>query len=65
MTAKTATRRLLATYRTQAEAAFGAIYWRNTSPADADVAVELGVKGTTAERPWAITAAKPSAGNGS
>ena len=55
---KAPARRLLATYRTQPEAAFGAIYWRNTEPADADIQVEAGVKGTTAERPWGVTASR-------
>ena len=58
--AKTPARRLLATYRTQPEAAFGAIYWRNTEGAAADIQVELGVLGTTTERPWGVTAARPA-----
>ena len=62
---KAPARRLLATYRTRPEAAFGAIYWRNTEPTDADVQVELGVLGTTPERPWAVTAIKTRPGGGS
>jgi len=61
--AKAPTRRLLATYPTKVEAAFGAIYWRNTEPTDADVQVELGVKGTTAERPWGVTAKRTGGGS--
>jgi hypothetical protein len=60
--AKTPTRRLLAIYPTRVEAAFGAIYWRNTEGEGADIQVEVGVKGTTAERPWGVTAAKSGGG---
>jgi len=57
---KTPARRLLAVYPTKVEAAFGAIYWRNTEGAAADIQVELGVLGTTTERPWGVTAARPA-----
>jgi|GEM_PF-1862265 len=56
-------RRLLATYRSKVEATLGAIYWANTEPTDADVQVELGVKGTTAERPWGVTAKRTGGGS--
>lgn len=59
---KAPTRRLLAIYPTKVEAAFGAIYWRNTEPQGADVQVELGCRGTTTERPWGVTAKKPGGG---
>jgi hypothetical protein len=61
--AKTPARRLLAIYPTRVEAAFGAIYWRNTEPRGADIQIETGVKGTTAERPWAVTAARSGGGS--
>jgi hypothetical protein len=56
--AKAPARRLLATYPTEAEAVARAAYWKRMEGEDADVQVEWGVKGTTPDRPWAVTAAK-------
>ena len=61
----TPTRRLLATYRTQPEAAAAAVWWVGPPEHAKGVAVAEGGKGTTPERPFAVTADKTSAGGGS
>lgn len=61
--AKTPARRLLATYPTHAEAANAAVLWQRMEHADADVAVEHRCRGTTAERPWGVTANRGGGGS--
>lgn len=62
--AKTPARRLLATYPTRLEAAVGAIWWAGPPERAQGVKVEQGVRGTTSERPFGVTADK-SGGGGS
>jgi len=61
---KAPARRLLATYRTQPEAAAAAVWWAGPPERASGVQVAEGGKGTTPERPWAVTADKTSAGGG-
>lgn len=56
--AKAPARRLLAHYPSDVEAVNAVPFWRRTEGEDADVQVEVGVKGTTADRPWGVTARK-------
>lgn len=56
--AKAPARRLLATYPTEVDAVSAAVFWSRTEGEAADVQVSEGGKGTTAEQPWAVTAAK-------
>jgi hypothetical protein len=53
-------RRILSIHTDQAAAQQAAFRWMREAAA---VSVEHRVKGTTAERPWAVTAAALSAGN--
>jgi hypothetical protein len=55
-------RRLLAIYPTKAVAAMAAVTWAGYGARD--VAVEHDVKGTTPDKPWAVTAAKAKASTG-
>ncbi len=63
--AKAPTRRLLATYPTRAQAAAGAIWWAGPPEHAKGVEVTEGGKGTSPERPFAVTADKTTAGGGS
>jgi hypothetical protein len=63
--AKTPTRRTLATYPSQIEAATAAIWWQGPPERAKGVQVQQGVPGTTDTRPWGVTADKARAGGGS
>jgi len=63
--AKTPIRRLLATYPTKPEAAAAAIWWAGPPEHASGVQVTEGGKGTSPERPFAVTADKTTAGGGS